>query len=339
MKKLIFTTTLIVMLARGFAFAQQEPQLSQYMLNSYLYNPAVAGIDDYTDVKASYRKSYAGVPNAPNTFFITAHKAINQKELNKEDLGALPMRGASTIRFKTDQPKKIRHGLGAVFYNDKAAGFTHNFAALGYAIHLPVSRKFYFSVWAQAGFSLYGYDGNAQNVIFMGDKALQSGTATAVPEIKLGGLLYSDNLYVGLSTGQLAQNRLKFNTANTTLSKLNTHYYLTVGYRIPLTEEFDVIPNVLVKYSKPTAAGDLGVKVRYRGNFWAGAAFRAVNAKVDTDFDAVYGIVGFTLMDFVDLGYSFDFTTSKLSAGSSGSHEVLVGVRLFNKKKASPKLW
>ena len=147
MKKLIFTSSLIVLLARGFAFAQQEPQLSQYMLNSYLYNPAVAGIDDYTDVKASYRKSYVGVPNAPNTFFLTAHKAINQKELNKEDLGALPMRGASTIRFKTDQVRKIRHGVGAVFYNDKAAGFVHNYASAGVCHPLAGNPQILPLVW------------------------------------------------------------------------------------------------------------------------------------------------------------------------------------------------
>ena len=204
---------------------------------------------------------------------------------------------------------------------------------------MPVTRKFYLSFGGSAGFSLYGYDGSAQNVIMQGDRALQKGTAAIIPELKLGGLLYSDNFYIGLSTGQLAQNRLRFTNANATTAKLNTHYYLSSGYRIALNEEFDVIPNVLVKYSTPTFAGDLGVKVRYRGNFWAGAAFRAVNAKVKTDFDAVYGIVGFTLMDYLDLGYSFDFTTSRINAGSSGSHEVLVGVRLFNKKKASPRLW
>ncbi len=339
MKKLIIATSLFI-LARGIAFAQQEPQLSQYMLNSYLYNPAVAGIEDYMDVKLSYRKTYAGIPGSPNTYFLTGHKAVNQKELNKEDLGALPMRGASTIRFKTDQPRKIRHGVGATFYHDQAGLLQRTFGSAGYAIHMPVSRKFYLSAGATAGLSVFNFDGNsAVNLTGSGDKSLVNGTATAVPELKLGALLYSDNFYVGLSTGQLAQNKLKLSNFNTADSKLNTHYYLSTGYRIALNEEFDVIPNALLKFSRPTVTADLGAKVRYRGNFWAGAAFRAANAKKSTDVDAIYGIVGFTLLDYLDLGYSFDFTASALDAGSSGSHEIVVGIRLFNKKKPSPRSW
>ena len=35
--------------------AQQKPVYTQYILNNYIVNPAVTGIENYTDVKISYR--------------------------------------------------------------------------------------------------------------------------------------------------------------------------------------------------------------------------------------------------------------------------------------------
>lgn len=37
------------------AAAQQRPYYTQYIMNNYIINPAVAGIENYWDVKASHR--------------------------------------------------------------------------------------------------------------------------------------------------------------------------------------------------------------------------------------------------------------------------------------------
>ena len=36
--------------------AQQRPQYTQYILNNYILNPALSGIENYTDVKISGRE-------------------------------------------------------------------------------------------------------------------------------------------------------------------------------------------------------------------------------------------------------------------------------------------
>ena len=318
--------------------AQQQPQYSQYMYNTYLYNPATAGIEDYAEVKGSYRKLYQGISGDNNTSYLSAHWAINQKNLNKEDLGALPMRGASTIRFKTDVPRKIRHGVGATVTYDKVGLYNTIVPTVGYAIHLPVGKRIYWSFGANIGANLIRFDeNNVENVRDAGDAAF--GKRANTPELGLGTFVYTENWYVGLSTGHLTQSQLKFSDANSTYNKLNTHYYLTGAYRIALDDEFDIIPSALVKYAKPTVAIDAGVKLRYRQNFWAGAQVRVADARSKFTTDGLVGLVGFNVSRILDIGYSYDFTTSNLSQASNGSHEILIGLRLNNSKNASPKIW
>jgi type IX secretion system PorP/SprF family membrane protein len=66
----------------GFCFltlnviAQQLPHYTQYVLNNYIINPAVAGIENYTDVKISHRHQWVGIDGAPVTTYLTIHGPI-----------------------------------------------------------------------------------------------------------------------------------------------------------------------------------------------------------------------------------------------------------------------
>jgi type IX secretion system PorP/SprF family membrane protein len=53
--------------------AQQRPQYSQYMINNYLLNPAITGIEDYADIRVSHRRQWVGLDGAPVTSYVTAH--------------------------------------------------------------------------------------------------------------------------------------------------------------------------------------------------------------------------------------------------------------------------
>ena len=59
------------------SFSQQKPQYTQYVLNQYIINPAIGGIENYVDVKLSARDifySYVSkgsikyVPNTTGTY-------------------------------------------------------------------------------------------------------------------------------------------------------------------------------------------------------------------------------------------------------------------------------
>ena len=63
-KRLLF---FCVMFAVKHMAAQQKPVYTQYILNNYIINPAITGIENYTDVKISYRNQWAGIEGAPVT--------------------------------------------------------------------------------------------------------------------------------------------------------------------------------------------------------------------------------------------------------------------------------
>ncbi len=58
------------------AMAQQKPQYTQYVFNNLLLNPAVTGIENYTDVKAGYRSQWTGLSGAPVTTYLTVDAPI-----------------------------------------------------------------------------------------------------------------------------------------------------------------------------------------------------------------------------------------------------------------------
>ena len=45
--------------------AQQLPQLSQFMINDFAVNPAIAGMNDYYQIKTSIRNQWVGINDAP----------------------------------------------------------------------------------------------------------------------------------------------------------------------------------------------------------------------------------------------------------------------------------
>src|SRR5476651_1798383 len=74
MKRLWFIVllTAVVMQTK----AQQRPQYTQYIFNPILVNPAVTGIENYTDVKAGYRSQWTGLQGAPVTSYFTINAPL-----------------------------------------------------------------------------------------------------------------------------------------------------------------------------------------------------------------------------------------------------------------------
>ena len=65
----------------GESFAQAKPSYTQYILNNYILNPAVTGIENYTDIKLSNRNQWTGINGAPVTTYLTMHGPIGKTDL------------------------------------------------------------------------------------------------------------------------------------------------------------------------------------------------------------------------------------------------------------------
>jgi type IX secretion system PorP/SprF family membrane protein len=80
MKKVCFCLMMVISVSLSVS-AQQKPHYTQYIMNQYIINPAITGIETYTDIKISHRQQWVGVQDAPVTTYLTAHTALGKKEL------------------------------------------------------------------------------------------------------------------------------------------------------------------------------------------------------------------------------------------------------------------
>jgi len=66
------------------SIAQQRPYYTQYIMNNYLINPAVAGIENYWDAKLSHRLQWVGLQDAPITTYLTLQGPLHKADYNNE---------------------------------------------------------------------------------------------------------------------------------------------------------------------------------------------------------------------------------------------------------------
>jgi len=311
MKK-YYLSTCFILASSILAIGQQLPQFTQYMINPFLYNPAVAGTEDYTDIRAGYRKQWTGFAGSPSTSVLSAHANI----------------GKSLVTNNRSRHKKNGfHGVGGIVEND-AIGPTNTITITGaYSYHLTITKKIFASLGASGGLQQFTMDGSKLSTYNPGDPAIASYTKTSLANINTGFWVYSDKFYVGGSLQQVVDQKL-YNMASGSVSNGSTvqHYFLMAGYRIPLGYDFTFIPSFCLKgVSAAPMQWDINAKVRYKNILWAGISYRHQ--------DAVAAMVGVIVNNMFDISYSYDYTTSAIGLYSGGSHEIMIGYRLTTKSR------
>ncbi|MBB6613189.1 type IX secretion system membrane protein PorP/SprF, partial [Pontibacter sp. Tf4] len=281
MRKLLFTCLATILCT--MVQAQQLPHYSQYMLNGFLVNPAVAGSENYVDVKMGWRNQWTGLEGAPESMYLTAHLPLNKTD-NRATASSFPSRwqnGRKALyeeyRKKDFHREQGHHGAGLTVQLDKAGVLKRSDAGLTYAYHLPVSRSLKLAGGFSAGVSVYKVDQSRLKLTDPNDPTYTSGYHDRVqPNITVGTLLYSKRYYVGATAAQLFQDELALeeNQGND-VDRAQAHYALTGGYKVVLSPAVSLLPSTLIKYvpSAPVAA-DVNLKVLYRDFLWAGASYR-----------------------------------------------------------------
>ncbi len=285
---------LLVLVALG-AFqlrAQQLPQLTQYVSQDYLYNPAVAGSRPWFEMRSAHRNQWVGIQDAPRTFMLSA-----------------------------TSPVGTHMGLGGFMYTDNVGPTRRTGAQFSYAYHLRLTDRVKLSLSLAIGLQQFLIDGSKikyqQGYDPVMDSQLRGET---VPDATFGFLVYHERWWAGATAPQLLHNKIYFfNDQTETLSRLENHYYAMGGYRLPLGDDLTLEPSFLFKYVAPVPAKiDLTATVRYRNMVWLGASYRTN--------DAVALMVGYWMKQRFQFGYSYDMTTTNLRNYSSGTHEVMLAL-------------
>ncbi len=314
------------------AQAQQQPHYTQYILNQYIINPALTGIENYTDIKLSHRHQWVGLEGAPVTTYLTIHTPLGKKDYRTSSTsyrvpGENPRGKGYWEDYTAAEP---HHGIGLQVINDRTGPLNHFSAYATYAYHIGVGPRTNLAAGFGAGFTNLSLDAGK----------LDFGTATPVdpavyssgeinnfkPDFIAGLYLYSADYFLGLSAQQIIPQKVAY--SNSSVKKLDgklvPHLFATAGYRILVGDDYNLMPSIMVKYIQPLPVqADFNVKLQYLDLLWIGASYRMS--------DGYAAMVGLNISNAFNIGYSYDYTTSNLNTVSKGTHEIILGFTLGNK--------
>jgi len=330
MKKTIFIA--LVLLLPLINMAQQRPYYTQYILNNFLINPALAGIENYWDVKTSHRIQWQGVQDAPVTTYLTFQGPLKKQgyaSANPTSMSAPGDNPRGRAYWQNYQAPERHPGVGFTVINDQT-GPLNRFAAYGtYAYHRGIAAQTTLSFGVSAGMTNLTLNTSKLN---FGNTVIDPAVGTSglintiKPDISAGLWLYANNYFVGLSAQQIVPQNIAFsdNKVYLTQGKLVPHIFLSAGYRIQVSEDVSLLPSTLLRYISPLPIGmDINAKLMYQDLIWFGGSYR---------FKEGYaGMVGFNVNNSINIGYSYDFVTSSLNTVSRGTHEILIGFQIGNK--------
>lgn len=328
MKRRLLTVALLV--TSWVGFAQQKPHYTQYILNQYIVNPALTGIENYVDVKASHRLQWVGLQDAPVTTYFTMHGPIGKSDFKTTATSfSVPGENPRGKNYWEEYvPSKPHHGWGLQVVNDRTGPLNHLAAYGTYAYHVGLSTTT--NLAAGIGLGVVNYSLQADKLQFntaVDPAVFGSGLLNNVSfDMNAGLYLYSADYFVGLSAQQLVPSKLDFsnNIITKNEGKKVPHLFGTAGYRFLVGENFNLIPSVMVKYVYPAPAQFEGnAKLQYQDLMWVGASYRHL--------DGVAAMVGLNVSNTFNVGYSYDYTTSRLNNYTKGTHEIVVGFTIGNK--------
>ncbi|MEX2595170.1 MAG: type IX secretion system membrane protein PorP/SprF [Anditalea sp.] len=309
MRKCIKLTCLIltvILLTIDFAFTQQLPLFSQYVFNSLHINPGYAGYKLDPFVQATYRSQYIEFPGAPKTFSISA------------DMGSL----------------NDKMGFGVSVSSDQLGATRTNTALLTYAYRIQTATNSFLGMGISAGASEYMLDFSLLHPDDLSDATIPAGRQHMfTPNLNAGLFFHTDRFFAGFSAFNLIGKR-NFNREDMSLAFHNIHYYLQVGGLLPITDQVEFKPSVLIREAPtgPTNYDINGMFLLYE-KLWLGAAYRShLNTKSSSDRpdlsnrNAIAMIVEVFATDQMRIGYAYDYNMNVLNNYRNNSHEISVGL-------------
>lgn len=317
----------------GVIHAQQRPHYTQYILNNFIINPAIAGIENYWDAKLSHRHQWVGLDGAPVTTYMTIQGPLKKNDYGRETATSFstPDENPRGKNYWQNYTSTDPHaGMGFTLLNDRTGPLNRFSVSAAYAYHLPVSETMSISAGVSAG--IQNWSLNTGKLNFGSENPIDPAIAEngylnrILPDINAGIWLYSSNAFIGLAAQNIIPSRLTYSEKNAQLQngKLIPHLFLSGGYRFFLHEDISMLPSFMAKWIAPLPLGfDVNTKIQYRDILWTGASWRQ-----NEGFAAMLGV---NISNTINLGYSYDFITSKLNTVSSASHEIMIGFLIGNR--------
>lgn len=304
MRKILVIAVILVGWASS-SYAQQRAVYSNFLLNDYYYNPAIAGSREMQVANITYRNQWVGFDGAPTMILGNFYGSVKNQG-------------------------KMGYGVSVV---SQKAGITQNTGIyLNYAQHFKLSEKLKLGLGIQPGYMQYRVKLYDAQLADQGDEVLTGSIYAAnALDFSAGFHLYSDRFFLMGSMHHLLGRSIQFTSYN---SNLTFHFNGIAGVNLNFNADpkkkkkpFDLQPSILVRYAGPVPIQYTAMlKGTFNKKFWIGLLYRSD--------DAAGVSLGMQVKERLSIGYGFDYTLSKLSSYQAGSHEVMLSF-IINKKKPS----
>lgn len=302
MKKIILGFILFCNLA---TYAQQDPLFTQYMFNKLLVNPAYAGSKELFTIDMLNRTQWVNIDGAPETFTISAHTAMRNKNV----------------------------GLGLYVFRD-ALGPTVTQGLMGtysYRIYMGSSSL---AFGLQFGFSYFDFNWAAMNLKDQDYLFDPQEIRKITPDANFGIYYQSNQIFLGFSSKQLLQNEFGYaiKDGKSSFSKLTRHFYMMGGFALPIDDKIVFRPSIMAKYTPHVPVQvDMNASFLFGNVFWVGVSYRSAKA--------ITFMTEFKISDMLKLGYSYDLYLNELQPFNYGSHEIRLGFEfpLYESRMRTPR--
>jgi len=321
----------LIIVFLNHAEGQQIPRYSQYIMNEFLVNPAVAGVDGMTVTNLTGRLEWVGFSSGtPKTFSCN----IQSRLLKRRNDVKFHKSGSKLLKSR-----KGRVGIGGGLVNDYNGAFQRIGISGTYAYHIFIKNS-------QLSFGLTGSCTQlnilSNHIEFKeeDDRMIGiSGSNIWIPDFSVGINYMTSHFHVGFSSVQLTESVLAFGNTDiklhSTSVNYNRNYFLLLSYiNCFSNKEWEYEASTIVKSNDKYNAGvkiqaDLLARFIYKKSYWFGAGYRTSND--------VIALAGMRHNGFY-LTYSFDYGTNTMSKNSYGSHEISLTLKFGESVRRFPWL-
>lgn len=298
-----------------FSVKGQDPEFTQFNAAPLHLNPALAGISYGPRLNINYRNQWPSLAKGYVTY-------------------------ATSFDMHID---KLSGGIGVLFIGDRVASglLSSYYLSVMYSYQLRLSKMFGIKMALQGGYirkhvdwngltfsdqinPITGFEDPFGNMNPTGEQ-IPDNFNVNMPEVGVGFVAFSPKVYGGMSVKHLTKPKESFMEDED--SRLPIRIDIHAGGDINLMpnqkqKELVLSPNVLFAQQSNFTQLNIGTYL-YTRYIYGGAWFRHAFG----NSDAVIGVLGVKL-SHIKVGYSYDYSISKLNGLSGGAHEISV---TFNK--------
>ena len=300
MNKIILLSICLLSLV---SYSQQTPQRNLYGYNKYAINPAYAGASGCTQINFSHLNQWVKVEGAPLTSMISANTLMG---------------------------KSI--GVGGQVLVDQI-GMMQQVSAMGsLAYGLSIGKNHNIRLGASIGYNQYRIDASDAITFENGDPIIEGGEQAGGTVNSNIGILYKwKNLELSIGSQQLIQSTSNMSFAGTDGFELRRHLNGLVAYNQKIGDNWMLTPSIFTKGTNNGYQIDINTDATYKKYISAGIGYRTSVGLIAR--------AGIQVQDLFFIGYAYETPMSNIASYSSGSHEIILGIKLCKKKpKNTPEI-